>query len=208
MVVRSGRLDRRHRRGDVRGGVRGVAHVISAVPAAASTRGGRSRSNRTRLLDHVHRRRPTEPRHQSPRQHTRAISKGLEVVRSRRRRDPCVRDRRPPGRAPPSAHAGRSVSPVTPRRLLTRRSRRGVPGRWPEPWRGARCGAAGRGAARCSPSVGPATGGRPTVGITVARPRNAVNGGRRTRGISAAKKAGSITGTANGPTARGAASGA
>ena len=51
-------------------------------------------------------------------------------------------------------------------------------------------------------------GGRPTVGITAARPRNGTNGGARTRGISAAWKAGSITGTANGPTARGVAAGA
>ena len=139
---------------------------------------------------------------------TRASPEALDGGRSRRRRDPCVRDRRTPGRAPPSAHAGRSVSPGTPRRLLTRRSRRGVLGRWPEPWRGARCGAAGRGEGRCFPSVGPATGGRPTLGITAARPRNGNNGGRRTPGISAAKKAGLITGTANGLTARDVASGA
>ena len=39
---------------------------------------------------------------------------GLVLVRSRGRRDPCPRDRSPPGRAPPSSHAGRSVSPVPP----------------------------------------------------------------------------------------------
>ena len=76
---------------------------------------------------------------------TRARPEGLDLVRSRRRRDPCARDRRPPGRAPPSSHAGRSVSPVTPRRLPARRRRRGGPGRWPEPWRGARCVCRGAG---------------------------------------------------------------
>ena len=89
--------------------------------------------------------------------------------------------------------------------VVVRARRRREPRGW---WCGARCGAAGRGAGRCSPSVGPATGGSATVGRAAARPRNAVNGGRRTHGISAAWKAGSITGTANGPTARGAASGA
>ena len=39
-------------------------------------------------------------------------------MRSRRGRDPWVRDRSPPGRGPPASH-------VTPRRLLTRRRRRG-----------------------------------------------------------------------------------
>ena len=41
-----------------------------------------------------------------------------------------------------------------------------------------------------------------------ARLRNGNTGGTQTRGISAARKAGSITGTANGPTARGVAAGA
>ena len=39
---------------------------------------------------------------------------------------------------------------------------------WLTPGCGARCGAAGRGAGRCSTSVGPATGGRPTVGRAAA----------------------------------------
>ena len=38
-----------------------------------------------------------------------------------------TRDRSPPGRAPPSAHAGRSVSPVPPRRRLPRPRSRGGP---------------------------------------------------------------------------------
>ena len=41
-----------------------------------------------------------------------------------------------------------------------------------------------------------------------ARLRNGNTGGTQTRGTSAARKAGSITGTANGPTARGVAAGA
>ena len=89
--------------------------------------------------------------------------------------------------------------------VVVRARRRREPQGW---WSGARCGAAGRGAGQCSTSVGPATGGSATVGRPAAPPRNGANGGRRTRGISAARKAGSITGTASGPTARGAASGA
>ena len=70
------------------------------------------------------------------------------------------------------------------------------------PWSGARYGAAGRGAGRCSPSVGPAGGGKPTVGSAAARPRNGTNGGARPPSISGVKKGGSITGTANGSQAQ------
>ena len=52
---------------------------------------------------------------------TRARPAGLDRVRPRRRRDPCTRDRSPPGRAPP-------VSPVPPRRLLPLRWCRGSGG--------------------------------------------------------------------------------
>ena len=123
-------------------------------------------------------------RHHSPRcsvrcTQPRARPEGLACFRSRRRRDPRARDRRPPGLAPSSSPTVRPVSHSTPRRLLTPRRRRGVPGRWPEPWCGERCAAAGRGAGRCSTSAGPVGGGRPTVGSAAARPRNAVNGGTR-----------------------------
>ena len=146
--------------------------------------------------------RTSEPRRSGGGTPTRASPEGLACVRSCRRRDLRARDRRSPALAPLSSHTVRPVSHITPRRLVTRRRRRDVPGRWPEPWCGARCAAAGRGAGRCSISVRPATVGRPTVGRSAARPRNASKGGGRPPSISAARKAGSITGTANGSTAR------
>ena len=81
-----------------------------------------------------------------------------------------------------------------------------VPGRWPAPPGGTRSGAAG--AARDSPSAGPATGGRRIAGTAAARRRNGANDGPPTRGISGVRKAGSIIGTTSGPTAPGAVSGA
>ena len=63
-------------------------------------------------------------------------------MRSRRRRAPCARDRSPPGLAPPASPAVRSVSHVTPRRLLTRQRRPGVSAK-AGLWRTARCRGAG-----------------------------------------------------------------
>ena len=73
---------------------------------------------------------------------TRAPPEGRDLVRSRRRRDPCARDPRPPGRAPPRRSVG---LPVTPRRPLTLRSGAAggvIAGRL---WRTLRCRGAGCG---------------------------------------------------------------
>ena len=67
---------------------------------------------------------------------------GLVLVRSRGRRDPCPRDRSPPGRAPPSSHAGAVGLPrPAPAPAVTRA---GVSAR-ARLWRTVRCRGAGCG---------------------------------------------------------------
>ena len=67
----------------------------------------------------------------------------LARVRSRGRRNPCTRDRSPPGRAPPSAHAGRSVSPAPSPPHPAPAPRRGGVSARAERWRTVRCRGAG-----------------------------------------------------------------
>ena len=68
-------------------------------------------------------------------------------MRSRRRRDPRARDRRPPGLAPPPSPTVRPVSHSTPRRLLTPRRRRRRAGAMARAvvWRTLRCRGTGCG---------------------------------------------------------------
>ena len=82
-------------------------------------------------------------------------------------------------------------------------------GRWPEEKGcGTSCLVEGRIAARCSTSAVPATGGRLTAVMAAARKSKCNNGGRPPGNTRKAGKDGSITGTGNGPTGNGAASGA
>ena len=107
-----------------------------------------------------------------------------------------------------SSPSMRPFSHVLPQSPLHTSPAARVQRRWPENWRGDRWCAAGRGAARCSTSAGPATGGRRTAGRAAASPRNGNNGGPPTGGTSRVRKAGSIIVTTSGRTAPGAAAGA
>ena len=134
---------------------------------------------------------------------TRTSPEGLNLAVSRGRREPCARDHHQPTETRasvlPRQWVGLPRHATSPRYPAPEVRRAGVSSR-AALWRTVRC--RGPGCGTVFYLCGSCYWGQAYCGIAAARPRNAVNGCARPPSTSVAWKAGSITGTANGLTAR------